>query len=106
METDNNPPTERDKYIDTLKKKLEKAGKAKRFVGSEDGAIITEFLTEQINGFVKTLGGTKYLNDNNQANYDRGQLAMAQKILTMLNNEASADASDLQEKLKAAQTDG
>lgn len=99
------PKTEREKYIEGLEAKLRKAGKAKRFSGSEDGTIVTDFLTEQINSLVKNLGGTKYLDDPNRANYDRGQLAMAQKILTTINAEATTDTADLQEKLKAAKTD-
>lgn len=107
--TDSNtptPPTEREKYVANLQSKLEKAGKAGRFKESEDGSILTDFLTDQINGFVKNLGGTKYLSDNDLANYDRGQLAMAQKMLTMLNGAAAIDTTEIKGQLEAAQNDG
>lgn len=99
------PKTERDKYIENLESKLRKAGKAQRFKQSEDGGIITDYLTTQINAIVKNIGGTKYLNDHQGYIYDVGQMAMAQKILTMLNGEASTDTQDLKTKLNDAKTD-
>lgn len=102
---DGQPQTEREKYIANLEGRIRKAAKAKRFKESEDGGLVTEFLTDQVNGLIKTLGGTKYINDHNMSNYDRGQLAMAQKILTMLNSEAATDTTDMQQKIDLAKTD-
>lgn len=99
------PPTEREKYIAGIEDKLRKAGKAKRFMEGEDGSLVTDWLREQVNGFVKNLGGTKYLDNNNLANYDRGQLAMAQKLLTMLNGHVNANTGELKELLDAAKSD-
>lgn len=101
----NEPKTERQKYIENLEHKLQKAGKAQRFKQSEDGGIITDYLTQQINAIVKNIGGTKYINDHNSYIYDVGQMAMAQKLLTMLNNEASQDTEDMANRLKEAKTD-
>ena len=95
--------TEREKYISDLEAKLSKAGKAGRFVGSEDGAIVTEFLQAQINSLVKTIGGKTYLNDHNGYVYDTGQLAMAQKLLNIIN--ATVDVEDINNRLKEAQND-
>ena len=106
MDSNIDIPNERIKYIEGLQKKLQKAGKARRFMEGEDGAIITKFLTEQINAIVKNIGGKTYLNDINSTNYDRGQLAMAQKLLTILNSEANRNTSKINEQLQAAKNDG
>lgn len=98
--------TEREKYIENLEAKLSKAGKAQRFKQSEDGGIITDYLVQQINAIVKNIGGTKYINDHNSYIYDVGQMAMAQKLLTMLNGEASQDTEAMAGRLKEARTDG
>lgn len=101
-----NEQTERDKYIESLEGKIRKAGRAQRFQQSEDGGIITDYLVQQINAIIKNIGGTKYINDHNTYIYDIGQMAMAQKLLTMLNREASQDTEDLANRLKEAKTDG
>lgn len=98
--------TEREKYVAQLEEKLKKAGKAKRFIDSEDGALITEYLTDQINGIVKNIGGTKYLNDHQGYVYDVGQMFMAQKILNMLNSNANIDVEQINNSLEEARNDG
>lgn len=98
--------TEREKYVAALEEKLRKAGKAKRFVGSEDGALITEYITDQINGIVKSIGGTKYLNDHQGYVYELGQMFRAQKILNMLNGNANVDVESINNSLEEARNDG
>ncbi|HRF70006.1 MAG TPA: hypothetical protein PKV66_01100 [Candidatus Pelethenecus sp.] len=98
--------TEREKYVAALEEKLRKAGKAKRFVGSEDGEIITDYLITQINGIVKNIGGTKYLNDHQAYVYELGQMFMAQKILNMLDANANTDTETINNSLEEARNDG
>lgn len=101
METDNNL-TERELYIKGLEAKISKAGRAKQFIGSEAGALITELLQEEINAIVKRIGGRKYLDDQKGYAYELGGLHLAQRILNVLNNEARTDTEPLKEKLKEA----
>jgi hypothetical protein len=106
---DKNPstePTERDKYITNLEAKLKKAGKARRFLDHEDGSIVTEWVQEQINVLLKQVAGKGLLDKPSEYAYTVGQLHGYQKLLTMLNSEASTDGKELQAKLEAARTDG
>lgn len=96
--------TEREKYIAGLEAKLRKAGKAKRFIGSEDGTIVTEYLQEQINSLIKVIGGKAYIDNHNAYVYDTGQLAMAQKLLNVINS--TVDIDDINNKLEEARNDG
>jgi hypothetical protein len=96
--------SEREKYIAALEAKLQQAGKAKRFVDSEDGAIVTEYLQAQINNLIKVIGGKTYINDHNAYVYDTGQLAMAQKLLNTINS--TVDVEDINNRLTEARNDG
>lgn len=98
--------TEREKYIANLEEKLRRAGKARRFLDNEDGTIVTEYLTDQINSIVKSIGGSKYVNDHQGYVYELGQLFMAQKILNMLNGNASTDVESIGNSLEEARNDG
>lgn len=100
-----NEKTERQKYIEDLQGKIAKAVTAKRFNESEEGKLIREWASEQINSVVKELGGKKFLNDHNAYIYATGELAMARKLLVMLDREASKDTSELTASLRAAKTD-
>jgi hypothetical protein len=100
------PKTDREKYIENLETKLQKAGKARRFLEQEDGSIVTDWLTQQINVLLKQIAGKAMLDKPSEYAYTVGQLHGYQKLLTMLNSEANTDGKDLQEKLEAAKTDG
>lgn len=105
MEPNQAQTSERERYINNLESKLRKAGKARRFQDSEDGSIVTEYLTDQINSIIKEIGGTKYLDDFNGYQYKIGQLHMAQKLLNMLNNESNTEVKEIRERLDSARAD-
>jgi hypothetical protein len=96
--------TEREKYIEGLQQKISKAVAAKRFNDSDEGKLIREWAVEQINGVLKQLAGKKFINDHNGYIYATGELAMAQKLLTMLDAEASRNTKEMAENLKAAKS--
>jgi hypothetical protein len=98
--------TEREKYIANLEDKLRRAGKAKRFTSGEDGELVTDYLITQINGIVKNIGGTKYINDHQAYVYELGQMFMAQKILNMLDANANTDTETINNSLEEARNDG
>lgn len=102
METD----SKRDQYIKTLEQKLQKAGKARRFLDDADGSIVTEWATTQINAIMKGIGGQKYIDDHNGYVRATGELAAYQKLLNMLNSEANTDTEQVKGNLEAARTDG
>jgi len=98
------PKTEREKYVEGLQVKISKAYKAKRFKEADEGKMIIELLQEQSNVIVKRLGGTTHMNDHQSYVYDLGQLHFAQKIINLINVEASKDVTKLQESLDAAES--
>lgn len=104
MET-NSKPTERDKYVQQLEEKIRKAGKAKRFMKSEDGSLITDYLTQKINSLVQQIGGTKFINDHEGYVHATGKLVMARELLVMLNKEASTDTDTMVDKVQEAKAD-
>ncbi len=101
-----NEPNERQEYIEALQNKIRKATAAKQFNDSDEGKMIREWAAEQINVVIKQLAGKKFINDHNGYIYATGELAMAQKLLTMLDAEASKDTTVMGEQLKAAKSDG
>lgn len=106
MENETTEKSEREKYIEGLQTKIAKAVSAKRFNDSEEGKLIREWAAEQMNTVMKQLAGKKFINDHNGYIYATGEFAMAQKLLTMLDSEASKDTGTLAESLKAAKSDG
>lgn len=100
-----NEPTERDRYVANLEAKLKKAGRARRFLEHEDGALITEYCTTQINSLLKQIGGKALLDKPSEYAYAVGQLQAYQKLLTMLNSEANTNTAEVKSQLQAAQTD-
>lgn len=98
-------PTERDKYIEGLEEKLRKAGRAKRFLDNEDGGLITEWATGQVNRLMKQIAGKALLDKPQEYAYAVGELNSYQKLLTMLNSEASADVEDINSRIKEAKND-
>lgn len=97
--------SERDRYVQQLEEKLKKAGKARRFLDSEDGGVITDYLTQRINAIVQQIGGTKYINDHEGYVFSTGKLAMARELLVMLNKEASTDTEGIKTKIQETKTD-
>lgn len=106
MANENTEKTEREKYVEDLQGKIAKAVTAKRFNESDEGKLIRTWASEQINAVVRELGGKKFLNDHNAYVYATGELAMARKLLAMLDYESSKDIGELTASLKAAKTDG
>jgi hypothetical protein len=103
---DSNPKSEREAYIERLEDKLRKAGRAQRFLGHEDGALLTDYLTEQINSIVKSIGGKKYINDHEGYVFETGQLYLAQKLLGFLNTEANTNTEIINNQITEAKQDG
>jgi hypothetical protein len=98
--------SERQQYIDKLESKLRKAGRARRFLDHEDGALITDYVTEQINAIVKSIGGKKYINDHEGYVFETGQLYFAQKLLGFINSEANTNVDTINQQIKEAVEDG
>jgi hypothetical protein len=104
---DNKPEkSEREVYIESLQKKIAKAATAKRFNESDEGKLIREWAAEQMNTVMKQLAGKKFIDDHNGYIYATGEFAMAQKLLTMLDSEASKNTGEMAEQLKEARADG
>jgi hypothetical protein len=97
--------TEREKYEQALEEKLRKAGKAKRFLSDEDGSIVTEWLTTQINATLKEVAGKGLLDKPTEYAYKVGNLHAYQKLLTMLNAEASTNTAEIKDKLNESKSD-
>lgn len=98
-------PSEREAYIQNLEDKLRKAGRARRFLDDENGSLVTDYLTEQINIILKRIGGKTYMSDQQGYVYELGALHLAQKILNMLNSEATINTDALKEKIKEAKSE-
>lgn len=97
--------TEREIYIQSIEDKIRKAGRAKKFLADENGGLVTEYLTNEINIILKRIGGTKFVTDQQGYVYELGALHLAQKILNMLNGEANMDVDALKSKLEEANSD-
>lgn len=103
---DSEPKTDRDLYIEKLQNKLQKAGKAGRFLKGEDGSIVTEFAQEQINGLLKLIAGKSLLDKPTEYSYSVGQLHAYQKLLQSINSDAGTNTQELKNNLEAARNDG
>lgn len=99
------PLTEREQYIKSIEDKIRKAGRARRFLADENGALVTEYLVNEINTILKRVGGKTYLSDQQGYVYELGALHLAQKMLNMLNGAASTDTETLEKKLTEAKSD-
>jgi hypothetical protein len=107
QETNNSsePKTERDKFIENLEDKLRKAGKAGRFSESEDGSFLRDFCTEQINAYMKIVGGTTNLENPVKNAYNVGQLHAFKKLVNIMDGAASEDTTVMRDQLEAAKND-
>lgn len=97
--------TEREQYIEQLEGKVRKAVLAKRFNESEEGKMLRDWAASQVNGVIKQLAGSKFINDHNAYVYATGELSAYQKMVTMLDSEASRNVGEMTEQLKAAKSD-
>lgn len=97
--------TEREIYIQNIENKIRKAGRAKRFLADENGGLVTEYLTNEINIILKRIGGKTFMADQQGYVYELGALHLAQKILNMLNGEANTDTDTLKAKLDEAKSE-
>ena len=98
--------TERELYIQNLEDKIRKAGRARRFLADENGGLVTEYMTNEINIILKRIGGKTFMTDQQGYVYELGALHLAQKILNMLNSEANTNTDSLKEKLEEAKLEG
>ncbi len=103
--TDTNEPTERDRYVEALENKLRKAGKARRFLEGEDGSVVIEWATSQINALSKIVLGKQNLDNATENAYNIGQIHALQKLLHTINSDAKTDGAEIQAQIKAAKQD-
>ena len=96
--------TERQKYIEKIEGELSKAAKAKRFVGSEDGQYVIDYMKQLTSDLVNQITNRRC--EELEYVEKRGQIAILRKLTQVLETQANeAVMIQLREQLNLAQSE-
>ena len=96
--------TERQRYIEKIEGELSKASKAKKFVSSEEGQYVIEWIKQLTSDLVNQITNNRC----EQADYieKRGQIAMLRKLAQVLETQSNAVViTQLREQLDIASSE-
>lgn len=95
----------RQAYIDSLKKNIAKATKAKHFTESDEGKYVIELLTDTINTHTNAILGKQLAHDDYIDK--RARVDVLRKVIAILTTQADeTTTAELINRLDAAENDG
>jgi hypothetical protein len=96
--------TERQKYVEKLESEIAKATKSKKFIGSEEGQYVIEWLKSLTSDLINQI--TNHRCEESEYVEKRAQIALLRKLVQVLETQASTSViAELRDRLNLAVTE-